>query len=217
MKNEAFQRGYSQIELDVWEFNDDAISFYFNQGFTRVRQFLELDCIPENSFFKEHYALRSILPDDAERAAYIEAECFPPSEACTLSIMKERVVAASDCFIAAVDRSTMQIIGFINGLCTSEANLKDELFTDTGLHDPNGENIMICSVAVLPEYQRQGIARAMMAEFLRRQKLAGRKEAILTCVPGKISMYEKFGFIDRGESDSTWGGEKWHEMSCRLN
>ena len=29
-------------------------------------------------------------------------------------------------------------------------------------------------------------------------------------------MYEKFGCIDRGISDSVWGGEEWHEMSVVL-
>jgi hypothetical protein len=26
-------------------------------------------------------------------------------------------------------------------------------------------------------------------------------------------MYEKMGFVDRGISNSTWGGEEWHEMN----
>jgi hypothetical protein len=29
-------------------------------------------------------------------------------------------------------------------------------------------------------------------------------------------MYEKMGFIDRGIANSTWGGEEWHEMICRI-
>lgn len=165
----------------------------------------------------EKYEFRQVRPDEAETAARIEAICFPPSEACTLPIMKERVALARDCFLAAIDRKTSKMIGFVNGLCTNELTLRDELFTDTSLHDPNGSNVMICSVSVLPEYRKQGIAREMMREFLCRQQAMGRKQAILTCVPGKVKMYEKFGFTDRGESESTWGGEKWHEMWCTLN
>lgn len=158
--------------------------------------------------------MRAVRGEDAERAAEIEAVCFPPSEACTLPIMRERVRLAGDCFIAATVSETGEMVGFVNGLCTDEETLRDELFTDTSLHDPNGKNIMICSVAVLPEYRLQGIAREMMREFLRIQKLMGRKKAILTCVPEKVGMYSKFGFTDRGDSESTWGGEKWHEMEC---
>lgn len=159
---------------------------------------------------------REIRSEDAQRAAKIEAICFPPSEACTLPIMKQRIELAGDCFLAATVGENGEIIGFINGLCTDEETLRDELFTDTTMHDPAGDNIMICSVAVLPEYRMQGIARSMMREFLRRQKEMGRKKAILTCVPEKVGMYSKFGFSDRGDSDSTWGGEVWHEMDCRL-
>lgn len=167
--------------------------------------------------FDECYELRQVCQDDAEAATAVEAACFPPSEACTLPIMQERIKQASQCFLVGIERKTGKIVGFINALCTDESTLRDELFTDTNLHDPDGENVMICSVAVLPEYRRQGIARSMMREFLGRQQEQGKKQAILTCVPGKVEMYEKFGFTDRGESESTWGGEKWHEMWCILN
>ena len=165
----------------------------------------------------DRYELRPICEDEAEVAAAIEAICFPPAEACTLPIMKERVRLASNCFLVVIHKESGRMVGFINGLCTNDRELKDELFTDTSLHDPKGRNIMICSVAVLPEYRKQGIAREMMREFLRWQQSLGRRQAILTCVPEKISMYHKFGFTDRGESDSTWGGECWHEMGCILN
>ena len=29
-------------------------------------------------------------------------------------------------------------------------------------------------------------------------------------------MYEKFGFMDQGIANSTWGGEEWHEMGYTL-
>lgn len=170
-----------------------------------------------NKNFNEYYELRQVDLDDAEVTTEIESICFPPSEACTLSIMKERIKYAPQSFLVAIDREKKKIVGFINALCTNECSLRDELFTDTSLHDPDGKNVMICSVVVLPEYQKRGIAREMMRKFLQNQKDQGKREAILTCVPGKVEMYEKFGFIDRGDSDSVWGGEKWHEMWCALN
>lgn len=162
------------------------------------------------------YILRQIRPDEAEAATRIEAICFPPEEACTLPIMRERIARAADCYLVAIDPAKNQMIGFINGLCTDGETLCDDFFTDAANHVPTGKNIMICSVSVLPEYRLQGIAKAMMQEFLLRQKALGRKKAILTCVPGKISMYEKFGYTDRGLSASTWGGETWHEMVYEL-
>ena len=167
--------------------------------------------------FNEYYELRQVCPDDAEEATGIEAICFPPSEACTLPIMKERIQYAARSFLVAMDRETGKMVGFINALCTDEESLRDELFTDISLHNPNGKNVMICSVAVLPQYQGRGIAREMVRKLLLEQRKLGKKCAILTCVPGKVKMYKKFGFMDRGESQSTWGGEKWHEMWCTLN
>ena len=37
------------------------------------------------------------------------------------------------------------------------------------------------------------------------------------CLEGKVGMYEKMGYRDHGISQSSWGGEQWHEMSCRLH
>lgn len=67
-----------------------------------------------------------------------------------------------------------------------EENLRDEFFTDTSLHNPNGKYLMILSLAVL------------------------------TCVPANVKLYQKMGFEDCGDSDSAWGGEKWHEMKYIL-
>ena len=124
--------------------------------------------------FNEYYELRQVCPDDAEEETGIEAICFPPSEACTLPIMKERIQYAARSFLVAMDRETGKMVGFINALCTDEESLRDELFTDISLHNPNGKNVMICSVAVLPQYQGRGIAREMVRELLLEQRKLGK-------------------------------------------
>lgn len=42
MKNDAQARGYRRIELDMWEFNDTALSFYEHAGFKTYRRYMEL-------------------------------------------------------------------------------------------------------------------------------------------------------------------------------
>ena len=64
--------------------------------------------------------------------------------------------------------------------------------------------------------QAAEIERELVAVYLQREQAKGRSEIILTCLDAKVEMYEKFGFIDRGISDSVWGGEEWHEMSVVL-
>lgn len=160
----------------------------------------------------ERFEFRDIRPDEADQAAIIEQICFPPNEACSEKDMKERVAAVPDLFLVAVDKESGKIAGFLNGIATDEERLRDEFFTDASLHDPSGKNVMLLGLDVLPEYRRQGLARAIVERYLAREKVKGRKEIILTCLDEKVEMYKKFGFTDKGISDSKWGGEEWHEM-----
>lgn len=62
----------------------------------------------------------------------------------------------------------------------------DEFFTDAILHNPDGVNIMICGVCVLPHFQKQGLARELVCEYCRREWERGRKRLILTCKQEKV-------------------------------
>lgn len=94
-----------------------------------------------------------------------------------------------------------------------ETKLRDEFFVDAGLHDPNGKNIMILGVDVLPQYRGRGLARELVSRYCTRELERSREKLVLTCLSDKVAMYEKFGFQDLGDSMSQWGGEKWHEMN----
>lgn len=121
---------------------------------------------------------------------------------------------APELFLVAVDRSTGKIAGFLNGLSTNEYSFRDEFFTDASLYDPDGKNIMLLGLDVLPEYRKQGLAREIMFQYLRRERENDRRIVFLTCLQNKVKMYKKFGFIDKGIADSTWGEEQWHELTC---
>ena len=162
------------------------------------------------------FEFRNIRIEEAEEAAMVEQKCFPPNEACAPRFMKERIQAASDIFLVAVDKNNGKIAGFLNGLATEEEHLRDEFFTDASLHDPNGKNIMLTGLAVLPEYRRQGIAGSLVERYAQREKEKHRKQLILTCLEEKVAMYQKFGFQDLGISQSSWGGEIWHEMAREI-
>jgi len=116
-----------------------------------------------------------------------------------------------------VDRATGRIAGLLNGLATEEHSFRDAFFEDAGLHRPEGRNVMLLGLDVLPEYRHQGLARELMHEYLRREQKRNRSRIILTCLQSKVGMYERMGFRDLGMADSTWGGEQWHEMSYELN
>ena len=161
----------------------------------------------------EKFEFRDIRPEEAEQAVAIEQICFPPNEACSEQHMKERMRKAPDLFLAAVDKETGRIAGFLNGIATNEDSFRDEFFTDADLHDPNGKNVMLVGLDVLPEYRMQGLGRELVFQYVRREREKGRSMLVLTCLESKVEMYVKFGFTDNGIANSTWGGEEWHEMS----
>lgn len=162
----------------------------------------------------ERYEFRNIRPGEGEQAAAIERACFPPKEACTEKMMLERAAKAPELFLVAMDRRTGEMAGFLTGISTNEGSFRDAFFLNADLHDPAGENVMILSLAVLPNRRRQGLARELMSQFLAGERRRKRRRVLLTCVQGKVKMYEKMGFHDDGIANSSWGGNQWREMSC---
>lgn len=180
------------------------------------------DCIYQprrlaDKALQERFEFRNILAKEDAQAADVERICFPPNEACSEAMMKERVARAPELFLVAVDRETGKIAGFLNGIATNEHSLRDEFFTNAKLHEPDGENIMLLGLDVLPEYRKQGLAKEIMSRYLRREKERGTRLVILTCLESKVKMYEKMGFSNQGISASEWGGEQWYEMCYTLN
>lgn len=164
----------------------------------------------------EKFEFRDVRSDEAELTIVIEQICFPPNEACSAKSMRERVANAAETFLVAVDKETGKLAGFLNGVATNEEVFRDEFFTDITLHNPEGKNIMLLGLDVLPEYRHQGLAREIMNRYVSREQAKGRKCLYLTCLDGKVEMYKKMGYTDDGISGSVWGGEEWHDMSRRI-
>lgn len=165
---------------------------------------------------QERFEFRNIKPEEAEQAARIEQICFPPHEACSRTMMLERIAVAPELFLVAVDKKTGEIAGFLNGLATDESSFSDSFFTDAHLQNPQGKNVMLLGLDVLPAYRRQGLAREIMRQYIRRERENGRKRLLLTCLESKVEMYKKMGFCDDGIANSTWGNEEWHQMSYKM-
>lgn len=163
----------------------------------------------------DKFEFRNIYKEEVEQAVLIEQICFPPNEACSEKNMKDRIEKAPELFLVAVDKETGKIAGFLNGLATKENVFRDGFFTDAGLYDPHGKNVMLLGLDVLPEYRGQGLATEIMHQYANRERENGRDVLILTCLQSKVNMYKKMGFQDKGISASSWGGEEWHEM-CQV-
>lgn len=162
----------------------------------------------------QKFEFRNIRPEETDQAVMIEQICFPPNEACSEAHMRERIEKAPELFLVAEEKESGKIAGFLNGLSTNEETFRDEFFTDADLYEPEGKNVMLLGLDVLPEYCGQGLARELVGQYRMRERKNGREVLILTCLQAKAEMYKRMGFCDRGIANSSWGGEQWHEMSC---
>lgn len=177
---------------------------------------------PDDIKLIKKFHIRKIEAKDADAAVAIEQTCFPPNEACSEKMMRERVEKAADSFmiaevsgnVLAVDHLT--VVGFINGIATNDEKFRDDFFTDASLHNPAGKNVMLCGVDVLPAYRNQGLASLMMQAYKADAKKQGRENLLLTNLEEKVPFYKRMGYVDLGQADSTWGGEVWHEMKLVL-
>lgn len=165
----------------------------------------------------ERFEFRNIRQNEGDQAVLIEQICFPPHEACSKKDIKERIEGAPELFLVAADKETGKLAGFLTGLATEEVSFRDAFFTDIHLYNPNGKNVMLLGLNVLPEYRGQGLARELVSCYAQRERKKGRQSLVLTCLEDKVEMYRKMGFSDLGISESTWGNEEWHEMRKRLN
>ena len=148
----------------------------------------------------DRFEFRCIRPEETQQAIEIEQICFPPNEACSPKSLTERIKATAESFLVAEDKEAF----------------RDEFFTDISLSNPEGKNIMLLGLDVRPEYRMQGLGRELVSRYCQKEAQKGRKKLFLTCLDEKVKMYEKFGFTDLGQANSTWGGEAWHAMSIEI-
>ena len=169
---------------------------------------------------KNREKIAFITPDKnySGELSELEALCFPPNEACSPEMVEKRLCAMPELWLCAgiAEKGKTKPVGFICGYASSKERISDEMFEDTALYEPSGENIMILGVEVHPDYRGMGIAGELIKEYKARMKAMGKKKLVLTCHDRLIGFYERFGFKDMGLSGSKWGGEVWYDMECIL-
>jgi len=148
---------------------------------------------------------------DLDRCFEIESVFYSGDEAATKDKILKRINTYPEGFI--VLENDREIIGFINSGATHEVELSDEEFKELVGHDSEGKHIVILSVVVHPAYQGKGMASMLMNGFIDRMKDLGKSDIYLICQTELIYMYERYGFVDLGASDSDHGGMSWNEMS----
>ena len=154
--------------------------------------------------------IRHATVDDLEALAAVEAECFPKAEAATAEEFADRVRHYGNHFWLMFDGD--QLVSFVDGFVTDQADLTDEMYEKAELHQEDGDWQMIFGVNTLPAYRRHGYAGDLLKAAIEDAKKQGRKGLVLTCKDRLVHYYAKFGFKNEGVSGSTHGGVTWYQM-----
>jgi ribosomal protein S18 acetylase RimI-like enzyme len=162
----------------------------------------------------EKIIIRHVLPRDLDECYLVEVSGFPPEEAATRETIKLRIDTFPQGFLVAEMNGT--IVGILNSAATDKDDLSDEELKQLIGHDPDGKNLVVFALVVLPEFQKQGIANQMMTRFVEEARARKKENALLMCKQHLIAYYERMGFAHVGLSRSTHGGAEWHEMRLVL-
>ncbi|GGK75651.1 GNAT family N-acetyltransferase [Amphritea balenae] len=158
--------------------------------------------------------IRTVREQDLERCFEIEITAYSGDEAASKEKILKRIRTYPEGFI--VLENDQEIIGFINAGASHKVEMSDEAFKEMVGHDPDGKYVVIMSVVIHPDYQRQKLAGKLMQEFIGRMRRLDKSEIYLICQQHLIGMYAGFGYREIGESDSDHGGLSWYEMSLTL-
>ena len=158
--------------------------------------------------------LRNVLAPDLQRCYEIESLSYSKEEAASKNNMLKRLIKFPQGFLLL--ENDKEIIGFINSGACHEIKLSDENFKEMLGHDNKGKYIVVMSVVIHPDYQKQGLLSLLMNKFIKDMKNLQKEEIFFICKKELIPMYEKYGFKDLGQSSSTHGGVIWNEMSLSL-
>ena len=159
-------------------------------------------------------SIRHALSKDLDECFTVETSGFPPEEAATRQTIQLRIDRFPAGFLVAeVDG---KVVGILNSAATNKDDLSDEELKQLIGHDPHGKNLVVFALAVLPEFQKRGIAGQLMSRFVEEARGRGNGNVLLMCKQHLISYYERMGFAHVGLSKSTHGGAEWHEMRLAL-
>ena len=158
--------------------------------------------------------IRLVNKDDVDGCYRTESACYTSDGATREKILK-RIMLFPEGFLIA--ESEGGIVGFINSASTDKENITDEALKDMVGHVKDGKNMVIFSLAVLPEFQGNGISKQLMARFIEVSKVLKKEKVMLICKSELVSYYQNYGFLYGGKSNSKHGGFEWHEMYLLLN
>lgn len=84
-------------------------------------------------------------------------------------------------------------------------------------HIESSSTIGIHSIVISPDYQKRNLATLLLHDYI--QKLSNQQVAEKISIIAKeylLPFYSRVGFVKKGVSDCTHGGEEWFDLQCPL-
>ncbi len=168
----------------------------------------------ENEFIMDNINIRQVNINDIDVCYKIESACYT-SDGATREKILQRIMLFPEGFLIA--ESEGEIIGLINSASTDKEDLTDEALKDMVGHIKDGSNMVIFSLAVMPEFQGKGVSKHLMLRFIEVSKVLEKEKILLICKSKLVPYYQNYSFVYSGKSNSKHGGFEWHEMYLLLN
>ena len=168
----------------------------------------------EEQFLDDGRIIRTASIDDLNAVSAVEAECFPPAEAASKADFERRIRAYGNHFWLMFENG--QLVSFVDGMVTNQADLTDDLYEHAELHDESGDWQMIFGVNTIPSCRKKGYAGELLRQAISDAKEQGRKGLVLTCKDKLIPYHSSFGFENEGISMSVHGNVVWYQMRLKF-
>ena len=193
-------------------------TFLHHRGVHSLRSALHLS--DDNENIVENLSYRPVSVDDISRCYEIESSSYPEDEAASLENLKYRQQNAGEYFMCATKPHSEHILGYI---CATRCNEFTE--ESMSVHNSHGSILAIHSVVVDVSYRRQGIASAMMNEYLKRMLpfsnlvadtgANGFSRILLLAKSNLLSFYVDCGYMVLRPSPIVHGKDVWYELEAR--
>lgn len=153
--------------------------------------------------------------DELQQIMLIEQAGFSKDEAATQAAMWDRIKFYPETFIVAKN-DTKDLVGYVVGPAFNQRYLTDDLYAQSHPNNLEDPYQTVLSLAVDPNFQHQGIASQLLAEFANVAKAQGRSAVTLTCLENLVPFYEANGYKNEGVSASSHADETWYNMVLPL-
>ena len=142
--------------------------------------------------------IRRVTMDDLEEVVNLESAAFKMTKEQTKNDMMGRIENYPDTFLVAQEDG--KVIGHIFGPTFNKRYIEDELYFENHPNQKDDRYQMVLSLAVLPEYRKQGVATKLIEAMTQEARKQNRQAISLTCLPKLIKFYEKRGFHNEGKT-----------------